>query len=297
MDTAALQISSSLGESQTQSLLATGKTLAANPAPGTTPSKSHQQMEKAAHDFESFLYGHMFKTMYNSVQKSEFTQNSMGTEMFMQMFIDEASKQNLETGGNNSIAAQLMKQYESNMAAKDRIAAETLRKNGTPATVNSVTPAANTSSPTPTVADTTTKSIQDALTGMVGKLAGKMTSEFGMRKHPIFGDMRMHDGIDIGLPQGTDLSPPIQGKVAFAGVLGGYGNAVIVDHGHGWMTKYGHLSEIAVKEGDIVNQNDVLGKVGSTGVSTGPHLHFEVLHDGKPVNPMELAARELPKGF
>jgi murein DD-endopeptidase MepM/ murein hydrolase activator NlpD len=115
---------------------------------------------------------------------------------------------------------------------------------------------------------------------------GPVSSGFGPRVHPIFGDVRMHTGIDISAPYGASVFASDDGVVAFAGVMSGYGNAVIVDHGGGLATTYNHLSAFSVGEGQSVSRGTVVGAVGCTGYCTGPHLHFEVRVNGTPVDPM-----------
>lgn len=112
-----------------------------------------------------------------------------------------------------------------------------------------------------------------------------ITSQFGPRLHPIFGTARMHDGIDYGAPQGMPIRAAAAGTVVAAGVRGGYGNATIVDHGGGVATLYAHQSEMYLAAGTAVRAGQVIGAVGSTGFSTGPHLHFEVRVKGVPVDP------------
>ena len=103
-----------------------------------------------------------------------------------------------------------------------------------------------------------------------------ITSLFGWRLHPVSGEQRFHAGTDLGAPMGTPVLAAYAGKVALADFMGGYGLAVAIDHNQGTQqTLYGHLSEIFVKPGEVVKQGMVIGRVGSTGVSTGPHLHFE----------------------
>ncbi|KHO63105.1 metalloendopeptidase [Thermoanaerobacter sp. YS13] len=114
-----------------------------------------------------------------------------------------------------------------------------------------------------------------------------ITSPFGMRYHPILHQYRMHTGIDIAAETGADIVAAGDGQVIFAGYYGGYGYAVIIDHGDGISTLYGHNSVLLVKEGDIVKRGQVIAKAGSTGWATGPHLHFEVRKNGVPVNPID----------
>jgi murein DD-endopeptidase MepM/ murein hydrolase activator NlpD len=121
--------------------------------------------------------------------------------------------------------------------------------------------------------------------GFVRPVPGPISSGFGMRIHPITGDRRMHNGVDMNGALGDPIRSSRSGRVIFAGVKGGYGNAVMIDHGGGMVTLYGHQSRIAVTNGESVQAGQVIGYVGSTGQSTGPHLHFEVRINGGPVNP------------
>ncbi|NJK34947.1 MAG: peptidoglycan DD-metalloendopeptidase family protein [Oscillatoriales cyanobacterium SM2_2_1] len=114
---------------------------------------------------------------------------------------------------------------------------------------------------------------------------GEVTSRFGWRIHPILGYERFHSGMDFGADLGTLIYAADTGTVIYADWYGGYGNAVIVDHGNGLTTLYAHCSELYVKEGQPVQKGQPIAAVGSTGYSTGPHLHFEVRLQGEPVDP------------
>jgi len=120
---------------------------------------------------------------------------------------------------------------------------------------------------------------------MVLPCAAPITSGFGWRMHPILGYERFHSGIDFGADYGTLIAAADSGTVIFAGWYGGYGTAVIIDHGNGITTLYGHTSELYVTEGQTVQRGQAIATVGSTGLSTGPHLHFEVRQAGEPVDP------------
>lgn len=115
---------------------------------------------------------------------------------------------------------------------------------------------------------------------------GAITSGFGWRRHPILGYSRFHSGIDFGASYGSTIRAADSGTVIFAGWYGGYGYTVVINHGGNIATLYGHTSKLYVKEGQTVQQGDAIAAVGSTGLSTGPHLHFEVRKEGEPVDPM-----------
>lgn len=117
-----------------------------------------------------------------------------------------------------------------------------------------------------------------------------VTSGFGKRVHPITRKVTSHDGIDLSAPKGTRILASRSGKVTFAGEADGYGLLVIVDHGQGVETRYAHASAMLVKEGQEVKAGQVIAKVGNTGRSTGPHLHFEIRRHGRPVDPWPLLA-------
>ena len=119
-------------------------------------------------------------------------------------------------------------------------------------------------------------------------VAGRMTSGYGMRRHPILGFVRMHAGIDFGAAYGSPIFAVADGIVSFAGRHGGHGNYVRLEHGGGNGTGYGHMSRIAVSPGARVSAGQVIGYVGSSGLSTGPHLHFEAYQGGHTINPMGL---------
>lgn len=117
---------------------------------------------------------------------------------------------------------------------------------------------------------------------------GSYSSEsFGMRLHPILKIRKMHNGIDILSDVGTPVKVTGKGKIIFVGRNSGYGLAVEVDHGFGYRTIYAHLSRALVKEGQKVKRGDIIAKSGNSGLSSGPHLHYEVQHNGETLNPSE----------
>ena len=119
-------------------------------------------------------------------------------------------------------------------------------------------------------------------------VSGRVTSGFGERFHPILGYARMHKGVDLAASYGAPIAAAAPGKVIAAGWAGGYGREVVIVHGGGIQTRYGHMSRLAAAVGQTVSQGQVIGYVGSSGLSTGPHVHYEVLKNGRPVNPMSV---------
>ena len=114
---------------------------------------------------------------------------------------------------------------------------------------------------------------------------GDKTSGFGPRVHPIFGSVRQHNGIDLGGDTGDRVRAARSGEVILAGEKGGFGNTIVIYHGLGYSTLYAHLSRIEVSVGQQVQSGGRIGAIGSTGWSTGPHLHFELRIDGRAVDP------------
>ena len=122
-------------------------------------------------------------------------------------------------------------------------------------------------------------------TPSIWPVKGWLTSTFGYRTSPFTGRRELHKGLDIATRSNTPIIAPADGLVVFAGREGGFGNMLIVDHGYGIMTRYAHCSSLEAKLGDKIKRGDIVAKVGSTGRSTGPHLHYEVAVNGVAVNP------------
>ncbi len=140
-----------------------------------------------------------------------------------------------------------------------------------------------------------------AIQPISNKQLTRLASGFGMRIHPIHKIRKMHTGIDFTAPQGTPIYTTGDGVVKSVRTsLGGYGKQIEIDHGYGFVTKYAHMSKFNVKKGQKVKRGDCIGYVGSTGSSTGPHVHYEIIKDGKKINPapylfMDITAEEYEK--
>jgi len=129
------------------------------------------------------------------------------------------------------------------------------------------------------------KSILDH-TPSIRPCRGLMTRGFGMKDDPFTGYKRFHGGIDIGNKTGTPIYAAADGVVKYTGRMGDLGKLIDINHGYGYRTRYGHLSNIKIKRGQKVRRGDLIGLMGSTGYSTGPHLHYEIIKNGKPENPL-----------
>lgn len=125
-----------------------------------------------------------------------------------------------------------------------------------------------------------------AATPSIMPTTGWLSSAFSrMRAHPILHQARPHEGIDVTAPMGAPIEAPANGTIIQAGWEAGYGNMVVIDHGYGIVTRFAHISRILVRVGDKVTRSELIAQVGNTGLSTGPHLHYEVHVNGRPVDP------------
>lgn len=190
-----------------------------------------------------------------------------------------AQLQGLET--NLSESAELKAEFEKRVAEQEEKVAERQRD------IEELTAYIIANTPASSVGPAVAPPAGDpSVQGYDWPLIGRLSSGFGPRVHPIFGTRRMHTGVDIGGRSGEPIHAAKGGTVISAGWRGGYGNAVVVDHGGGFSTLYAHQSKIAVQTGDVVSLGDVLGYVGSTGWSTSPHLHYELRLNGEPIDPL-----------
>jgi murein DD-endopeptidase MepM/ murein hydrolase activator NlpD len=120
---------------------------------------------------------------------------------------------------------------------------------------------------------------------------GSLSSSFGYRFHPLDGRYRLHAGVDIAADPGTPVHAPADGFVIFSGLKEGYGKVVVIDHGYGIRTLFAHNSKLFINSGVRVKRGEMISEVGSTGHSTGPHLHYEIRKNGVPINPLTFFSR------
>ncbi|MBN2059014.1 MAG: peptidoglycan DD-metalloendopeptidase family protein [Deltaproteobacteria bacterium] len=232
------------------------KVLSSNLMPSQIKDLRDKELMKACREFESVFNHELLKSMRRTVEKCDIFYGGEGEEIY-QSLLDQEYAKKMSGSGINSLAESLFQQL------KER------------AFIRSVEPLP---SPPACLADTTAPE---------WPLKPLITSKFGPRKDPFTGKSRFHSGIDIAAMEGTHIKASLPGKVTHSGYSEGYGNVIILDHGNGFSTLYAHNSRNLVKPGDWVEKGASIAMVGSSGRSTGPHLHFEVRRDGKKLDPLE----------
>jgi murein DD-endopeptidase MepM/ murein hydrolase activator NlpD len=246
------------------------------------------QIKTLAQQFEAMLMTQMLREMRRSMLDDEDSkEDSFGADVMTDTGDIEFAQQMTKSGGIGLTAA-LLKVFEKQVSgeksddAKAPSAAAATALSAMPSTATPITATPITAVETGKVASTISPAEVTS--------AAPISSGFGWRNDPITGAHKFHQGIDIAVAYGRDVKSAAAGTVAFAGVQNGYGNTVIVDHADGRQTRYAHLSRELVRAGDVVEEGQILGKSGNSGRSTGPHLHFEVLVNGRPVDPTSAVA-------
>jgi len=218
-------------------------------------STDPEAIKKVAKDMEALFAYEMIKAMRATTKESAV--GGLGNDTYMSMFDMELSKIFAERG----MGLQ-------DMLVKGLTATSGLVKTSEPQTLS-----------------------EEIKTILPGDQRLRISSDFGLRQDPFTGDKKFHHGLDLPAPEGAEVHPVHKGTVLFSGQQGGYGNVVIVDHGDGFVSKYAHNEANLVNAGDAVDPATVIATVGSTGRSTGPHVHFEVLYRGEKVDPRTLLAQ------
>lgn len=245
-------------------------------APKGAARDSHKELKRAVADFESLFINQMFKSMRETIGKSELFHGGKAEDIYTSMLDAELSK-NMAQAGGIGLADMLMRQLSDLESEAPHAEPAIPEAPGVePGPVNAVPAKAAATVQEPEKFSFPLKELK------------RISSGFGERTDPFTGQTRFHHGMDIAASQGTPVYPASSGKVIFSGKKGGYGNMVEILHDDGLVTRYGHNAENTVKEGDIVNPSQAIAYVGSTGRSTGPHLHFEVLRNGKALDPESL---------
>jgi len=275
--------------------------LADTPSRVSFTDKDKSELKKAARDFEAVFIGQLLKVMRETIEESE-EGGGFGKGIYTELFDQEIAVSLAERGAlgiGDIIYKSLAGQDEDAEGGEGGNAAEApVAASARPRARHSHSGGAGAAPSAPSVQEAAVAADADApetdapdmavpeIPDMMLPVHAPVSSPFGMRRDPFTGKPRFHRGIDIAAPAGTPVVAALPGTVVVAGREGGYGNTVMVEHEGGLRTRYAHLSSIDVRVGDRVTSDDVLGAVGSTGRSTGAHLHFEVIRMGKPTNPL-----------
>jgi murein DD-endopeptidase MepM/ murein hydrolase activator NlpD len=222
-----------------------------------------EKLRKACKEFESVFTYELLKSMRRTVEKCNLFHGGQGEELYESLLDQELSK-NMAGIGPRSLANILYLQLKKEGGAK-------ILKG--PGAVE-------------------IRELERLAAPLDAAQGGAVSSSFGWRKDPFSGEDRFHYGVDFAALEGTPVRAPLPGKVLSSEYRGGYGNLVVLDHGNGLTTLYAHNRENLVKEGDWVQQGTTLARVGSTGRSTGPHLHFEVRKDGRQIDPVAFLGQD-----
>ena len=246
--------------------------------PETTQPTERKAVDEVAREFEAMLLAQMVRQLRETLEASEEDEEEGGSlglgDQTMMETIDVELARELSKAGGIGLAKVLR---ESMMRATPGTAAPAQL-----APAGTESPSAPVAIPTPTTAAM-------AAVPVSWPLDGAQTSAYGWRTDPFHGTRRFHSGVDLKAAYGREVPAAAAGKVSFAGEQGGYGLTVLLDHGNGTQTRYAHLSSLSVEAGEEVARGTLVGRVGSTGRSTGPHLHFEVLVAGRAVDPAQAA--------
>lgn len=285
---------------------------AAEPLETSTSAVERQKLAQLAAEFESMLVLEMIKTMRQSMLDPEAADDGLGADTFTST-IDTELARSLSLEGGFGLQRYILDAWERQRGgdgAEDDARPAPGTPVGQPVSIpvslsagvhgQFVSPATDAASsvasanrPSRGAAAAAVSTVtspddphgHDDSSPLGLEIAGRVSSTYGWRRDPIHGRAKFHGGIDLAARYGTEVPAAADGTVVSAGEHGGYGLTVVVRHRDGFSTRYAHLSSIDVREGDAVGKGTVLGRVGSTGRSTGPHLHFEVLKGGQRIDP------------
>jgi murein DD-endopeptidase MepM/ murein hydrolase activator NlpD len=243
---------------------------------GVTPDASvsssrdteRTQVARLAQEFEALLTTQMLRQMRASMLSDDSDDDNGGLgKDIMTDTIDIELGRSLSQAGGLGLAAFLTKALDARAATSALLANQPTEEPAGAGAAAATVPA-DSGSPL---------SLPD----------GRLSSPYGWRRDPFTGAAKFHQGIDVAMAYGQDVRAAAAGRVAFAGDWGSYGTAVVIEHAGGRETRYAHLSSTDVRPGDVVELGQVIGQAGSSGRSTGPHVHFEVVESGRALNPIQ----------
>jgi murein DD-endopeptidase MepM/ murein hydrolase activator NlpD len=220
------------------------------------PIKRDEELKKACREFEAVFTYQLLKSMRKTIEKSDLFHGGQGEEIYESLLDQELSKQ-LAGSGGTSLANLLYQQLRGKAGLGEL--------------------------PETDMGEAVDSSAQN----FQWPLKTRISSGFGWREDPITGQQRFHQGVDLPAAEGSPVRAALSGRVVYSDFKQDYGHVVVLDHGQGFTTLYAHNQENLVKTGDLVRKGDFLARVGSSGRSTGPHLHFEVRKDGDYLDPLD----------
>jgi murein DD-endopeptidase MepM/ murein hydrolase activator NlpD len=233
-----------------------------------------KDLKEAAQQFESYMTTVLIQEMRKTVPEGLFTSNAMDT---FAGILDQEISARISSSGQIGLAEQLL----GGLSGEQGGSADGLHPSLLLAEQGISRPGAFEAY----------GARRDGLEGPTRRghlpVHGRLSSRYGWRTHPIGGHRQHHEGIDIAAAKGTRIDAVRGGKVTFSGEAQGYGNLLVIDHGNGLTSRYAHCDELNVQVGDRVHSGQGVATVGSTGRSTGPHLHFEVRQNGESIDPQE----------
>jgi len=228
--------------------------------PAPTEADKLTKNYQAAKRFEAYFVGNVFEEALKNMERSDLFGESENQGMFDQMMVQHLADQLANSPRGLGLADQM-------------VGNKVIPKSPT-----LMSPSLSLQAP----------EVEKGDLSFELPLAGRLTSNYGVRIDPVDGSHKHHAGLDLAAPKGDPIHAAEDGVVVFSGIKGGYGNTVMVKHDNTYTSLYGHASELKVKEGQKVQKGDVIALVGSTGKSTGPHLHFEIRKEGKAVDPKKI---------
>lgn len=271
-------------------------------APAQAPDSASQarqaaKLKQASRMFESYFLQQLMKEMRKTVSKGGLISGGKGEEMFNDL-MDQAQSDRATAVRSMGIADLIERQMtrdkvKSPGAERMKLPANQAEQGQNLPNTGALRPPSYFSSG---YQRRSSASVAGAAGDLIMPVSGEVTSTFGSRVHPVSGELREHQGVDLAAPLGSPVRAASAGRVSFAGELGDYGNLVVVTHDDGSSAYYGHLDAMNVSQGQRVAQGQGLATVGQTGLTTGPHLHFEIRDSsGRAQDPLPQLARGLDR--
>jgi peptidoglycan hydrolase FlgJ len=275
-------------------------------------SRAERAALRAAQEFEALFLTNLTAALNPSEDfDEEGLFSGAAASMYRQMFSEEIAKTLAQNGGlglADSVMRQLGKTQRSHEPQGLHRIAEIAREvRGTQAESLSASSGSVKAAPYPAgsgekpplnpisgLPRNNSPAAGEVVVELQSPLKGRISSGFGLRRDPMHGNQRRHHGVDISAPRGAEIAAAAAGTVIFAGKRGGYGNLVEIEHADGRRTRYAHAEKLLVSPGQYVDDGQLIATVGSTGRSTGPHLHFEVTENGAKIDPLQALAKVFP---